>query len=167
MLLGFPRSMSVRRKLVSKGVWGLLAFGAVAVSAVAIGKVGDQARPSALGDGASAVLYPSHFADAPLLHSISSPQPKRVARQARPALVPYVLDPVIGRTRAPSSTRSVPKVRPTAPAVGGVGVPAQLSPFTPEKTFLASHPTTDFGADPASAADDRTGTTEWRMVVGT
>src|SRR5919109_144229 len=53
-----------------------------------------------------------------------------------------------------------------ASAVEGIGIPAQVADFTPEKTFLASYATTDYGAN-GSTADDRQGSTQWRIVVGT
>lgn len=144
---------------------------AVMAALVAVAAVlsSEHTRASALRSSASPVVVnPFYFPDSPLLRSSLSPQPApgtvKPAR-ARPAQVPYVLDPVIGRTNAPTATPDAKRALPTAPAVGGVGIPAQLVPFTPEKTFLASFATTDYGAT-GSAADDREGTTQWRIVVG-
>src|ERR1051326_323563 len=50
-------------------------------------------------------------------------------------------------------------------AVEGVGIPAQVVSVTKE-TSIQTHPTTDYGTSP-SAADDREGTTQWRVVKDT
>lgn len=54
-------------------------------------------------------------------------------------------------------------------AVEGIGIPAAVVAFTPEKITAdasTTYPTTDFGAT-NSAADDRQGSTQWRVVLGT
>ena len=52
-----------------------------------------------------------------------------------------------------------------ASGVGGVGVPAQIVDIAPE-TVMQTHATTDYGS-PDTAADDRDGTTLWRVVKDT
>jgi hypothetical protein len=54
----------------------------------------------------------------------------------------------------------------SATGVGGVGVPANVVTYTPEKIFLKNDPVTDFGATD-STSDDRTGTTQWRVATNT
>ena len=49
--------------------------------------------------------------------------------------------------------------------VGGIGIPAQILDYTPEKNFMASYPVTDFGSGGPNST--RQGTTEWRIVLNT
>ena len=118
----------------------------VAVAAV-LGKGADQTRAAA----PTPTVYPSYSVDSPLLHKIFAP--KRA---------PYAVYPAMANTTAPDASRA----RPTAPAVGGVGIPATVVDFTPEKTFMAGYETTDYGATD-TGADDRAAVTQWRVVVGT
>ena len=143
------------RANVIRSVSALAVMAALVAVAAVLSTRSDNAGTSALGGSASTVVVnPSYFPDSPLLRGILSPQ------QA-----PGMVKPAMARP-APSASPAAKRALPTAPAVGGVGIPAQLLPFTPEKTFLASYATTDYGSSP-SAADDREGTTQWRMVVGT
>jgi hypothetical protein len=164
---GQVNERSVRVNVI-RSVCALAVMAAVVAVAAVLSKATEHTGASALGGVSTAVVFPSYFADSPLLQSILSPEPAPgVVKPARAssARVPYVLDPVIGRKTAPTATPAGKRALPTAPAVGGVGIPAQVLPFTPEKTFLASYATTDYGSSP-SAADDLQGTTQWRIVVG-
>ena len=53
-----------------------------------------------------------------------------------------------------------------ASGVEGVGLPAKIVDFAPERIEMQQHPTTDFGATEGTE-DDRVGTTDWRVVMGT
>lgn len=154
----------MNERLVPAGIARYVCALAVMTGVIAVAVVlgSEQTRSSA---PASPVVYPAYSTDSPLLRKILSPQPAPAKPARATPRVPYVLDPVIGRTKAPTGSPAA-RALPTAPAVGGVGIPAQTLDFTPEKTFMATYATTDYG--PTNAPDDdRAGSTQWRMVVGT